>query len=99
MMVAATSRDHFALFPSFQVTGDTATQRREYMVDIGVGAATEEEVAQSYVFGVDDNEQMAGPFPNMPVFVDVPAGTRLTMRVSNSGTNDAGYNAVIHAVS
>jgi hypothetical protein len=36
----------------------------------------------------------------MPCFADVPSGTRLVMRVSNSGANDVGnYNGVIHAVS
>jgi hypothetical protein len=98
-MTASTSEDHFALFPSFQLSGDGSTNVRSLFVDLGVGAATEEEVAQSYVYLTDDNELMCGPIPNLPCFCDIPAGSRLVMRASNSGANDGGYNGVIHAVS
>lgn len=97
-MTAATSEDHFAVLPSFQVQGDSSISRSNYNVGIGVGAATEDEVAQ-WMFNTHANEIMVGPYPNMPHFIDIPSGTRLTMRVSNSSANDAGYGGVIHAVS
>lgn len=99
-VVAATSEDHFALVPSFQVETDTTTQVRRYAFDIGIGAAAaEEEIAQSYWFDQDSSEEMKGMYPNMPTFCDVPSGTRLAARVSNSGSNDAAYGCMIHAVS
>lgn len=99
-ITAATAEDNFALVPSFQLTGDTTTQIKNFFVDIGVGAATEEEVAQSYFYITDVNEMMGGPWNSNPVFQDIPSGTRLAMRAStNSGTLDAAYNGCIHAVS
>lgn len=98
-IVASTSEDHFALFPSFQVGNDTTQNLRGYNLDIGIGAATEEILTQTYRYGVTDTEQMSGPFPCWPTFVDVPSGSRLTLRASNSGTNDGAYDGVIHALS
>lgn len=98
-ITASTSEAHFAFVPSFQVSGDSNTTAANQLVDIGVGAATEEEIAQSYWYCINGNEAMAGPLPSMPCFRDVPSGTRLAMRASNQGTNESGYNGVIHAVS
>jgi hypothetical protein len=99
-ITASTTEDHFALVPSFQAGTDTTLTRNYYAVDLGVGAATEEEVVQSYWFAVTDNEMMRGPENSMPCFQDIPSGTRLAARVSDSGVNDAGnYNLAIHAVS
>lgn len=98
-ITASTLREHFALTPSFQVTGDTTINQRAFAVDLGVGAATESEVLQSAWFLTDSGEFMSGPVNNMPAFADVPSGTRLTMRASCSGALDGGYNGAIHAVS
>ena len=98
-IVASTTEDHFAFLPSFQEGVDTTNTVRAYAVDIGIGAVTEEEIAQSYWFHGDSGENMAGPINSMPTFQDIPSGTRLAMRASNSGTNDAAYNGAIHAVS
>lgn len=98
-MTASTSEDHFALVPSFQPTGDSTLNFLTFAVDLGLGAATEEEIAQSYWFRTDTAETMDGPMPSIPHFQDIPSGSRLTMRASNSGVNDGGYNGAIHAVS
>lgn len=99
-ITASTSEDHFAFMPSFQPGDDTTKGIVAYFLDIGVGAATEDEIAQSYMYCIGSDERMMGPFHAMPVFQDVPAGTRMVMRVSNSGANDAGnYNCALHAVS
>lgn len=98
-IVASTGEDHFALVPSFQCETDTTMSARNIAVDLGVGSATEEEVAQSYWFTTTSGETGFGPLPNMPAYVDVPSGSRLVVRASNSGTNDAAYGAMVHAVS
>lgn len=98
-ITASSSADHFALVPSFQLTGDTTTNLRELTVDMGIGAATEEVAGNSYWYHTASDESMEGPTPSMPWFQDIPSGTRLTMRASNSGTNDGGYNGAIHGVS
>ncbi len=98
-IAASTSEDHFALVPSFQVSGDTTINNLLQQVDLGIGAATEEQVAEGYWFFTEGGETMSGPEPSMPCFQDIPSGTRLVMRASNGGTNDGGYNGAIHAVS
>lgn len=98
-MTAATTEDHFAFTPSYQASADTTTNDRALAIDLGVGAATEEEIMESWWFHTNSNESMAGPINSMPCFQNVPSGTRLVMRASNSGANDGSYNAAIHAVS
>jgi hypothetical protein len=99
-MTAGTSEDHFALVPSFQPSGVTSLGARVMPVDIGIGAATEEQVAEGYVFTISTVERMAGPFfPVLPCLQDIPSGTRLVMRASHGGTPESTYNGVIHAVS
>jgi hypothetical protein len=97
-LTAATSEDHFAFVPSFQCTNDTTMNNRYLQVDLGIGAATEEQIG-TWWFGTNAAEAVAGPFDSMPAYQDVPSGTRLAMRASNSGVNDAGYDGVVHAVS
>lgn len=97
-ITASTSEDHKYLIPSFQVSGDTTTNRRHFTVEVGVGAATEELVTQPFRYQTGTNEFM-GCIAEMPLKVDVPSGSRLVMRASNGGTNDGPYNGAIHAVS
>lgn len=98
-IVAATTEDHFAFLPGFQTGLDTTKGGLSYVAAIGVGAATEEEIGH-WAFGIASDETGNGPWPPLPIYADVPSGTRLAMRFSGSGTLDAGnYNGVIYAVS
>jgi hypothetical protein len=98
-IVAATSMDHFAVLPSYQIQADTTANNRVLQADIGIGAAAAEDEIGSWWFNTDGNELMDGPNPSLATFQDIPSGTRLTMRASNSGVNDAGYGGAIHAIS
>lgn len=97
-MTAATAEDHFAFMPGFQVATDTTISERGYSVGIGVGAATEERIG-SWHSRTGAREDMCGNYPPFPCFNDVPAGSRLSLLVSNSGLNDAAYDGLIYAVS
>lgn len=99
-IVASTSMDHFALVPSFQSRADTTMGNLTYTVEMGRGASTAEDpVGADYVFRTTNGEEMMGAYNPFPTFVDIPSGSRLVMRVSNSGANDAGYDGAIHAIS
>jgi hypothetical protein len=99
-ITASTSEDHFCVVPSFQAGTDTTMTRLMFAYDIGLGAATETEMIQSYWFTTTDNEMMRGPENPMPAFFDIKSGTRIAARVSASGVLDAGnYNTVLHCVS
>ncbi|MBK9427316.1 MAG: hypothetical protein IPN63_07990 [Gammaproteobacteria bacterium] len=97
-MIASTTEDHFAFLPGFQPETDTNMVARNYNIGIGVGAATEDRIG-TWEFTSTSLEEFGGPAPNMPAFVDIPAGSRLTMLASNSGTNDSAYGGLIYAVS
>jgi hypothetical protein len=97
-LTASSTRDHHYLLPGFSVVADGTIAAAGWVnVGIGVGAATEERIG-TWFFPKATTEQMAGPMPMLGAFRDVPSGTRLTMLVSNSSTNDAGYGGLIYAV-
>lgn len=98
-LTASTSENHFCFLPGFQPATDTTITPAGWLsVGIGVGASTEQRIG-SWWFGKDTTENVVGPIPSRPVFVDVPSGSRLTMLASNSGANDAAYDGLIYAVS
>jgi hypothetical protein len=98
-MTASTSQDHFYFLPGFQPATDTTITPAGYVnIGIGVGAATEERIG-TWFYGKDTNENFTGPWPSLGAFDDIPAGSRLTLLASNSGTNDAAYDGLIYAVS
>lgn len=98
-IAAATTEDHFALIPSFQINNDTSMSVRAYALQLGVGATTEEQLAETYWYAMDGNEFIAGPIIATPAYRNIITGTRLAVRASDSGANDAGYSVVIHAMS
>jgi hypothetical protein len=104
-VTASTSEDHFAFAVSFQTGDDTTfTPVEVFYVDLGVGAATEELLGgdeQSIIFRADTDEANEGPVNSMPIFADVPSGTRLSARISSSGAaQTTGVPEIaIHAVS
>lgn len=95
-ITASTSEDHFAFMPSFQAN-DTVLNPTRFVVQIGVGAATED-VIGTWQYVASNLELLDGPQWPFPAFVDVPSGTRLAMRASQHGGLDT-VNGVIHAVS
>ncbi|HTJ17848.1 MAG TPA: hypothetical protein VL494_13805 [Steroidobacteraceae bacterium] len=98
-ITASTSESHFAIVPSLQQNNNTNMVARALAMDIGVGAATEEEILQSSWWGIGSTETVAGPMNGMPCFQDIPAATRLTARMSCSGTTSGTYEVALHAVS
>jgi hypothetical protein len=99
-VTAATTEYHFAIVPSFQCSTDTTMSSLAYSLDIGMGpAAGERQIAEGYWFVAGANESLGGPMNTMPLIDDIPSGSRLSVRVSNSGINDAAYDAALHCVS
>lgn len=100
-ITAATSEDHFAFVPSYQLSTDTGIVERNITVDIGIGAATEEPISDGeFWFYMQGNETIGGPIPGLSCFRDVPSGTRMVMRASgNVATNETGNQVALHAVS
>lgn len=99
-ITASTAVDHFAVFPSYQVQSDTSVQQNWHTLGIGVGAATEDEIAGDYLYHSNSSETLNGPINPMPTFHNIPASTRLTARNAIDGTANASqYGVVLHALS
>lgn len=95
-MTASTTQDHFYVTPGFQCSTDTTMAERSINTGIGIGAATEDRIG-TWWHQTSTTEQTAGSFPQMQGFHPIPAGSRLTLLSSNSGTNDAAYDGLIYA--
>ena len=97
-MTASTTENHFAVMPGFQPETDTTLTNSLPNVGIGVGASPEDRIG-TWLYAITSVEVCSGPVPFMPAFIDIPAGSRLTMLASNNGANDAAYGGLIYAVS
>lgn len=97
-MTASTSEDHFAFLPSIQLGSDTNVNGHAYFTQLGVGAATEDMVG-TWIYTTESNEQCNGPINPTPIFLDVPSGTRLSLRGAAAVAIPDTMNGVIHAVS
>ena len=98
-ITASTTENHIALIPSIQPTGDTTVLNRAYSVDVGIGASSAEvDVGIPWVYFTEATFDSMMSVESMSKQLFVPSGTRLAMRISNSGTNDSTINGVIHAV-
>jgi hypothetical protein len=95
-IVASTTKDHIAVVPSFQLSGDTALQSRNYQMDVGMGAA--QDALDSYEFSTDFNDHLGGPWNSWPTFQNIPSGTSLHARLSASGSLDTGAQVALHCV-
>jgi hypothetical protein len=98
-IVAATTEDHFCVVPSLQPATDTTITQKTLQMEVGVGAATEEQIGGSYTWTTGTGEGMTGPWPAMPIFTDIPSGTRLVARVSGSAAGDTATDVALHCVS
>lgn len=98
-ITSSTSDDIIAIVPSMQQTNNAAMVARILALDIGVGAATEEEVSGQSWFAIGSSETITGPIKTRPKFVSIPATTRLAARLGCSGTTSGTYEVALHGVS
>jgi hypothetical protein len=106
-ITASTTEDLIAIIPSAQPpTGDTTLTTSLFRGDIGVGAATEEVIAgggreQSFLWRLTSVEIAHGLINPMPLFADIPSGSRLSARLSRTSAADttATWNMALHCVS
>ena len=85
-IAASSNRDHFAMLGVVQCN-DASMNLRALSVDMGIGAATEEQIGAPMNYGTSSTEEVWMTGPDL-CFHDIPASTRLVMRASNSGTTD-----------
>lgn len=97
-ITSSSTRNHFCIVPSFQFN-DLTLIDAFLQLDVGIGAAaSEQQLGHSFHYSQGNIDCMDGPYPLLPLFSDIPSGTRLTMRVSSSGANQTA-NGALHGVS
>ncbi|MBA3576192.1 MAG: hypothetical protein H0W39_01050 [Sphingomonas sp.] len=96
-MVASSVSDYFAFMPGFQTSTDATMSFVSYNIGIGIGASVEDRIG-TWTATTTGSEEHHGPFPAFPIFQDVPAGSRISLLASNSGLNNATYDALIYGV-
>lgn len=106
-ITASTTEDAMCVFPGAQPpTGDTTLTTALFRGDVGVGAATEEIIAgggreQSFLWRLTSNEFAHGIINPIPLFADIPSGSRLTTRLSRTSGADtvATWTMALYCVS
>lgn len=106
-ITASTTEDCIAIIPSAQPpTGDSSLTTSLFRADVGVGAATEEIIAgggreQSFMWRLTSVEIAHGLINPLPLFADIPSGSRLSTRLSRTSIADnvATWNMALHCVS
>lgn len=106
-ITSSTTEDCIAIIPSAQPpTGDTTLTTSLFRGDVGVGAATEEIIAgggreQSFLWRLTSVEIAHGLINPLPLFADIPSGSRLSARLSRTSAADtvATWNMALHCVS
>lgn len=96
-ITSSTTHEHFCLVPSYQFNTATSAEKYSY-VDIGIGASSSEvQIGPRYMYSSGYYLPMDGPLNPMPTFCNIPSGTRLAMRASNSSGARSAQGA-IHGV-
>lgn len=78
---------------------DGSMNQRAFLVDVAYGTAgTKVMIAEKQLF-VTSSEEAIAPFQHVPCAREVPAGSTIYGRASNSGTNaDTGYNMAAYGM-
>lgn len=98
-IVASTTKSHMCIIFGCQLDSQTNAAAQTYQAAVGVGAATEVEIANHIVWGVDASERLSGPWSNPPIWVPVPAASRLAVKLAQSSTTAQPCDVALYGVS
>jgi hypothetical protein len=96
-ITASTTRSHYYIAAGLGCAADTIVQAESSVLDIGVGAATEDVIAEDLRFGSSVQEEMF--HPPLGIFAQIPASTRLTARISNLAAAAQSFDVILYGVS
>lgn len=96
-ITASTTRTHHYIGAGLSVDLDTGTVAHKGMLDVGVGAATEDTILEDMAFGSTTSEEIQYMQP-MGGFVQVPAASRLAARISASAAGAQSFDVILYGV-
>lgn len=97
-ITASTTRGHSYIAAGIGFAGDTSTQSSVCLLDVGVGAATEDPILEDCFFGSTVNEDIRFITP-IGIQCQIPASTRLAARISASTASAQSYDVILYGVS
>lgn len=97
--IGTTSADHKLFIPGFDAGGDTTIATNDTLLQLGYGASAPDAggtaIDAVWAFATTgQSEGISGPFPQAPIYADLPSGTQLWARLAGAGTENRGI--VIH---
>lgn len=97
--IAASTAEHaFGCYPSYQ-SNDASMTTACHSVDVGIGAAAEEQIGPPFQYQISGTEQICGPlFVPPPILHPIPSGTRLVMRASSNIATADGMQGAVHTL-
>lgn len=99
-ITSGTSQDHAAIVAAIGgATATTTMVNGTYLMDVGVGAATEAAIFENLRAREDTAEQVCQQQPWLPIYVPVPSGTRLVARLSSNSAGPVVNDCALYGVS
>jgi len=95
-IVASTTRNHYYLAAGVGNNERTSVQDSIALLDVGVGAATEDPIMEDYRISAGVNEQFMQDL--IGIFVQVPAASRLTARISQAQSAGGSYDVILYGI-
>lgn len=96
-ITASSTRTHNYIAAGVGGAADTTSQSTMALVDIGVGSATEDPIAEDFFVHMSASEDVT----HRPIglFAQIPASTRLAARVSSSAVSAQSFDVILYGVS
>jgi hypothetical protein len=96
-ITASTTRTHYYVAAGISNAGDVTSQQGGGVLDIGVGAATEDPIAEDYWFTTTANEDIS--HKPIGIAAQIPSATRLTARISQGSATAQNWDVILYGVS
>jgi len=98
-IVAATTSQHQCLVVGAQSGSSTAMAVQTYVAAVGVGAATEAEIANQIIAFGDASERVFGPVGETLIWRPIASGERLAIKLAQSSTTAQAIDWALYGVS
>lgn len=98
-IVSATALDHRYIAVGLGGAADTTIDDSTCLIDVGVGAASEATILMNGLFCSTSSTEMVQMANTIGAYCDVPAGSRLTARISKGATGAQSYDVQLYGVS
>jgi hypothetical protein len=99
-IISSTANHYGAIMAAIGGAADISVQTSAVSLDIGVGAAASEvAIVNDISFVSSSNEEVFPRFPIEPIYhADIPAGSRLSARISSTSATAQNYDVILYGL-